>query len=182
MSYRFLVLGLLFVFASATLAQPVDSQRVSEGQRLFEKSCTACHGQNAQGGRGPDLTGKLRRGSLESEIVDNIISGIAGTQMPPFPMPVDDARAIVAYLRSLSAGGPDLAVTGDASAGQQLFFGAADCGRCHMYRGQGGRLGPDLTRIGEAQTVRELQAAISKPHKDLTRGFETVEVRMKDGS
>ena len=182
MSYRFLALGLLFAAAPAALAQPVDSQRVSEGQRLFERSCTACHGQNAQGGRGPDLTGKLHRGSLESEIVDNIINGIAGTQMPPFPMPAENARAIVAYLRSLQTGGPDLAVTGDASAGQQLFFGAAGCGRCHMYRGQGGRLGPDLSRIGEAQTVRELQAAISRPHKELARGFETIEVRMKDGS
>ena len=68
---------------------------------MFESSCTACHGQNAKGGRGPDLTGKLSHGSLESEMVDNIVGGIAGTQMPAFPMPPENARAIVAYLRSL---------------------------------------------------------------------------------
>jgi PQQ-dependent dehydrogenase (methanol/ethanol family) len=182
MSLRFLVIALMLGAAAAALAQPADSQRIQEGGRLFARSCTACHGQNAKGGRGPDLTGKLNRGSLESEIVDNITNGIPGTQMPAFPMPVESARAIVAYLRSLSAGGPDLAVTGDASAGQQLFFGADGCSRCHAYRGQGGRLGPDLSRIGEARTVRELQAAISQPHKDLVRGFETIEVRMKNGA
>jgi cytochrome c oxidase cbb3-type subunit III len=182
MSLRFLVIGLMLGASAAALAQPADSQRVEEGRRLFARSCTACHGQNAKGGRGPDLTGKLNRGSLESEIVDNITNGIPGTQMPAFPMPVESARAIVAYLRSLSAGGPDPAVTGDASAGQQLFFGAGGCSRCHTYRGQGGRLGPDLSRIGEARTVRELQAALLQPHKDLARGFETIEVRMKNGA
>src|ERR1700688_2538582 len=103
-SARFLLVGLL-VTSGPVLAQPQVAARVAEGQRLFETSCTACHGQNAKGGRGPDLTGKLSRGSLESEMVDNIVGGISGTQMPAFPMSAESARAIVAYLRSLSAGG-----------------------------------------------------------------------------
>ena len=178
----FLLLTLLLTSAPAALAQAPDTTRIAAGQRLFETSCTACHGQNAKGGRGPDLTGNLNRGSLESEIIDNIVSGIAGTQMPAFPMPAENARAIVVYLRSLREGGPDLPLTGNAAGGQQLFFGTAGCSRCHMYRGQGGRLGPDLSRIGEARSARELQAAISQPHRELARGFETVEVRMPDGS
>jgi alcohol dehydrogenase (cytochrome c) len=181
-SSGYLLLGLLLTSAPPALAQAPDASRIAAGQRLFDASCTACHGQNAKGARGPDLTGKLNHGSLESEMVDNIVGGIAGTQMPPFPMPVEDARAIVAYLRSLREGGPDLPVTGNASGGQQLFFGSAGCSRCHMYRGQGGRLGPDLTRIGEARSAREIQTAISQPHRELVRGFETVEVRMRDGS
>jgi cytochrome c oxidase cbb3-type subunit 3 len=180
-SSRLLVFAILFAGAGAVLAQQADFRRIEEGRRLFEKSCTACHGQNARGGRGPDLTGKLSRGALESEIVQNIIGGIPGTQMPAFPMAVEDARAIVAYLWSLRAGGPDLPVTGSAANGQRLFFGQAGCSRCHMYRGQGGRLGPDLTGIGEAKTVRELQRTISEPHRELTRGFETIEVRLRDG-
>ncbi len=173
---------LLVAIAPLALAQTADVSQVAEGQRLFESSCTACHGQNAKGGRGPDLTGRLRRGSLESEMADNIVGGIAGTQMPAFPMPPQNVRAIVAYLRSLRAGGPDLQVTGNAASGQQLFFGSAGCSRCHMYQGQGGRLGPDLSRIGEARTARELQEAIAQPHRELLRGFETVEVRLKNGN
>ena len=177
-----LVFGLLFMCEPAALAQSPDATRIAEGQRLFETSCAACHGQNAKGGRGPDLTGTLNRGSLESEMAGNIVGGIAGTQMPAFPMPPQNARAIVAYLRSLRAGEPDLPVTGNVAGGQQLFFGAARCGGCHMYQGQGGRLGPDLSRIGEARSARELHRAIAQPHRELARGFETVEVRLRNGS
>src|SRR5277367_5216797 len=151
-----LLLPFLVTCASVPAQTQVPAQ-IAEGQRLFEASCTACHGQNAKGGRGPDLTGKLNRGSLESEIVDNIVGGIAGTQMPAFPMAAENARAIVAYLRSLRGGGPEVPVTGNAARGEQLFFGAAGCSRCHMYRGQGGRLGPDLSRIGEARSAQELR-------------------------
>jgi PQQ-dependent dehydrogenase (methanol/ethanol family) len=166
--------------AGLASAQQPDAA-AERGRQLFEKACTACHGQNANGGRGPNLTGKLNRGALESEIVQNIVAGIPGTQMPAFPMPVENARAIVAYLRSLREGGPDLPVTGDAAAGQQLFFGTARCSKCHMYQGQGGRLGPDLSRTGEARTVRELQRILAQPHQEQVRGFETVEVRLRDG-
>ena len=174
-------IGLLLV-AQIGLAQTPDTDRVAAGQRLFETNCAACHGQNAKGGRGPNLTGRLRHGSLESEMADNITGGIPGTQMPAFPMPAENARAIVAYLRSLSAGGPDLPISGNAANGQQMFFGAGKCSSCHMYQGHGGRLGPDLSRIGEARTARQLQAAMAQPHREQLRGFETVEVRLRDGS
>ena len=174
-------IGLLFV-AQMGLAQTPDTERVAAGQRLFETNCTACHGQNAKGGRGPNLTGRLRHGSLESEMADNITAGIAGTQMPAFPMPAENARAIVAYLRSLSAGGPDLPIAGNTANGQQVFFGAGKCSSCHMYQGHGGRLGPDLSRIGEARTARQLQAAIAQPHREQMHGFESVEIRLRDGS
>ena len=171
-----------FLAAIAGLASAQQPDAAAErGRQLFEKACTACHGQNANGGRGPNLTGKLNRGALESEIVQNIVAGIPGTQMPAFPMPLENARSIVAYLRSLKEGGPDLSVTGDPAAGQQLFFGTARCSKCHMYRGQGGRLGPDLSRTGEARTVRELQRILAQPHQEQVRGFETVEVRLRDG-
>ena len=179
MSRRFLIPALLVVLAGLASAQ--EPHAADQGRQLFEKACTACHGQNAKGGRGPNLTGKLNRGALESEIVQNIVAGIPGTQMPAFPMPLENARSIVAYLRSLKEGGPDIPVTGDAAAGQQLFFGTARCGKGHMYRGQGGRLGPDLSRTGEARTVRELQRILSQPHQEQVQGFETVEVRLRGG-
>jgi PQQ-dependent dehydrogenase (methanol/ethanol family) len=174
--------SILFVLSTTALcAQSQNAAQIAEGQRLFEASCASCHGQNAKGGRGPDLTGNLNHGSLESEMVENIVGGIAGTQMPAFPMPAEQARSIVAYLRSLRPGGPDVPLTGNPDRGLALFFAVAGCSRCHMYRGQGGHLGPDLSRIGEARTARELQLAIAQPHRELARGFETVEVRLQSG-
>ena len=121
MFVRSCAIGVLF-FAQIGLAQAPDAERVAPGQRLFETNCTACHGQNAKGGRGPNLTGRLRHGSLESEMADNITGGIPGTQMPAFPMSPENVRAIVAYLRSLSEGGPDLAIAGNTASGQQVVF------------------------------------------------------------
>ncbi|MDQ6698679.1 MAG: c-type cytochrome, partial [Acidobacteriota bacterium] len=181
MSVKYFSPALLMVAASSLIAQHVDADRTAEGRRLFEKACTSCHGQNAKGGRGPDLTGRFHRGALESEIMQNIMSGVAGTEMPAFPMPEEEARSIVAYLKSLSAAGPDLPITGNAVNGQRLFFAEAGCVRCHMYRGEGGRLGPDLSRAGEAKSVRELRAAITQPHKDLVHGFETMAVTLRSG-
>jgi mono/diheme cytochrome c family protein len=57
--------------------------------------------------------------------------------MPAFPMPEEDAKAGVAYLRSLEGSKLETAVTGDARAGAALFFGAAGCGNCHMVQGRG---------------------------------------------
>src|SRR5581483_2829404 len=168
--FTFAALALLS-FALPAQGQHATPDRIAQGRKLFEQNCTACHGQNAKGGRGSDLTGRLQHGATENEIVDNITHGIAGTEMPGFPLSPEDARAIAAYLRSLRASASDLPITGDAVRGEADFFGAAGCSGCHMYGGRGGRLGPDLSQERDARTVRELTGAISQPHKQLARGF-----------
>src|SRR5205085_6267736 len=105
-----------------------------EFSRRAEKSCTACHGGNAKGGRAPDLTsGRWRSGGSDAEVIRNITRGIPGTEMPAFPMPDREAGQIVAYLRSLTRGAPEAPGKGDAVAGRTLFFGEAGCSRCHMF-------------------------------------------------
>ncbi len=165
--------------AAALLAQPDDH---AAGRRLFQRSCTGCHGENAKGGRAPDLTsGNFRWGGADADLIRVIQKGIPGTLMPPCPMPDDEARAIVAYLRSLKAAGPEEKISGDAESGRGLFFGAAQCSRCHMYAGEGGRLGPDLTAIRGERKPAELRAAILDPSQSLRPGFETAEVKFADG-
>jgi len=96
-------------------------------------------------------------------------------------MPEDEGRAIVVWLRSLRSAGPEEQVTGDPRAGRALFFGSAGCSQCHMFGGQGGRLGPDLSRIGEEKHVGELKEAITKPDASLRDGYQTAEVRTAGG-
>src|SRR6266481_792927 len=135
----------LSVMLLVAQAQAQNPARIEMGHKLFQKNCSACHGSEAKGGRGPDLTtGRWKSGSSDADILRNILTGIAGTQMPAFPMPEDEARAIVVWLRSLRSAGPEEQVTGDPHAGRVLFFGSAGCSHCHMFGGQGGRLGPDL--------------------------------------
>src|SRR5260370_15729873 len=137
-----------FLSASLLLSQAPAGADVSAGQRLFQKSCTSCHGGNAKGGRGPDLTtGDWRWGGSNSAILPNILSGIPNTPMPAFPMPAADAELVVAYLRSLESNAPDEKLTGHSDAGRKLFFGPAKCSQCPMFGGAGGRPGPDLSEI-----------------------------------
>jgi len=160
-----------------------ETSRVDSGRALFQKTCSACHGSEAKGGRGPDLTtGRWKWGSSGADILRNILTGIPGTQMPAFAMPESDGRAIVAWLRSLRNVDPDERFTGDARAGRTLFFGAAGCSRCHMFGAQGGRLGPNLSYIGEEKNAAELKKAITDPNESLREGYQTAEVRTGDGT
>ena len=155
-------------------AQHPAATSAEAGRVLFQKKCASCHGENAKGGRAPDLTtGNWRHGGSDEEIIRNITEGIPDTQMPPFPMPRDEAQFIIVFLRGGKAAEP---VTGDSAAGEQLFFGTAECSRCHMVSGRGGRLGPDLSQIRNERKPSELRKAIENPDETLRESFETVEV------
>ena len=84
------------------------------------------------------------------------MQGIPGTDMPGAQIgdaTPDQVWAVIAYLRTLS--GP--ASEEDTRATRRtanLFWGKATCGQCHMVRGRGGRLGPDLSRIGSLARER----------------------------
>ena len=175
--------GLLILLPALPVAgQALQASRVVTGHKLFQKTCSACHGAEAKGGRGPDLTtGRWKSGSTDAAILENILTGIPGTQMPAFPMQENDGRAIVAWLRSLRSVGPEDQVTGDPRAGRALFFGSAGCSRCHMFGAQGGRLGPNLSRTSEEKRVSELKKDITQPDANLSDGYRTAEVHTADG-
>ncbi|MSO23914.1 MAG: c-type cytochrome, partial [Acidobacteria bacterium] len=173
-------LSLLLISPIALLAQHPVATSAEAGRALFQKKCASCHGANAKGGRAPDLTtGSWRHGGTEEVLIRNITQGISGTQMPPFPMPREEAQAIITFLRS--GRGTEEPVTGDAGAGRQLFFGSGQCSRCHMVGGRGGRLGPDLSQIRNERKPSELRKAINTPDETLCESFETVEVEFPDG-
>jgi len=180
-----------------TFQKPVtaNSTQLKEGASLFRANCSPCHGLNAQGGgKGPDLTsGRWTHGSTDEAIFRTINQGVPGTQMPANNFEDSETRAIVAYLRSLSPSSkPDMA--GNRARGQQIFLGKGACSECHMVDGNGGRLGPDLTRVGAARSASYLVDSIRQPSKDLSEGmvdpnnhyanalvYDTVTVRTKAG-
>src|SRR6266849_4670809 len=181
MGFRLSSALLLFVSISILAAQGPED--VASGRELFQKFCTACHGGNAKGGRGPDLTsGRWRSGGSDADILRNILAGIPNTEMPAFPMRAREGEQIVAYLRSLGGTAPAETPKGDPVAGRALFFGSAGCGRCHMFGGQGGRLGPDLgLPMGGGRRPVNVREAILNPDESLRRNYETVEVRLSNG-
>jgi putative heme-binding domain-containing protein len=74
------------------------------------------------------------------------------------------------------------ATGGDAQRGRQVFLGAkATCAACHSVAGQGGQIGPDLTKIGAIRTDRDLLEAIVFPSASFVRGYEPYVITTKKG-
>ena len=172
-----------------------DPAAIREGASLFRANCSPCHGLNAKGGgRGPDLTsGRWTHGSSDAEIFRTITLGVPGTQMPANGFEDSEIWTIIAYLRSL-APSDHANTTGDPVKGEKLFRGNAGCAICHMVKGHGGLLGPDLTRVGASRSTAYLIESIRDPDKELSDGmldpnnhyglplvYDTVTVVLKDG-
>ena len=71
---------------------------------------------------------------------------------------------------------------GDIRHGQAVFnsTGAA-CSACHAIGYQGGKSGPDLTKIGQVRTRRDLLESIIFPSASFVRGYEPVLVVTESG-
>jgi cytochrome c oxidase cbb3-type subunit 3 len=180
------------------VANPVagDPAAIREGASLFRANCSPCHGLNAKGGgRGPDLTSaRWTHGSSDAEIFRTISQGVTGTQMPPNAFEDSEIWTIIAYLRSLAPSDHAKTTGGDPVRGEKLFTGSAGCAACHMVKGHGGLLGPDLTRVGASRSATYLIESIRDPDKELSDGmldpnnhyglplvYDTVTVVLKDG-
>ncbi len=159
-----------------------DAAAIKAGEESYKLVCSGCHGITAEGGRGPSLiTGRNVRRASDDALFDIIKNGVAGSDMPPSPLPDDKVWQITAYVRNLSAPAFKQIVEGDPVAGKAVYYGKAGCANCHMIRGEGGYLGPDLTNIGMTSNVLQIREGVLDPNKRFTPGFRPVLVTMKDG-
>ncbi|MEO8049175.1 MAG: c-type cytochrome, partial [Acidobacteriota bacterium] len=102
-----------------------------------------------------------------------------GTEMPSFSsLGREEIWRLVTSVRTLSVVTPVL--NGDPAAGEALFWGKGNCGRCHQIGSRGERLGPDLTRGGRRSTVQHLKQSIIDPNADITPGFAIITVETRD--
>jgi cytochrome c oxidase cbb3-type subunit III len=157
-------------------------EAIAAGKKLFRESCGACHGPDGGGGRGPNLSnGELVRALNDEKLFGVIKKGVPGTDMPPSTLGDDRIWEVAAFTRSLSAPAAETPQAGDAGAGEALFRVKGDCGRCHMIKGRGGFLGPDLSDAGMLHSVAQLREAITDPNAGSLIGYQWVTVKRKDG-
>jgi putative membrane-bound dehydrogenase-like protein len=72
--------------------------------------------------------------------------------------------------------------SGDVRRGRTVFFGrTAACSTCHLVNSEGGRIGPDLSKIGSIRTGRDLLEAVVFPSASFVRGYEPYAVATQDG-
>src|SRR5215468_3093719 len=115
-------------------ARPVPEDPVTRGSSLFQLRCSDCHGVDAKGVHGPDLTVLFANGATEDRVFQAIRRGVPGTEMPSSNAPDDEIRAIVAYLRTFVTA-PTGVVRADTAHGERVF--SASCSSCHRVNGRG---------------------------------------------
>src|SRR6476469_114768 len=68
-----------------------NAQAISNGGAMFRNRCAGCHGPDARGYVGPDLTGVWLAGNTDDHLFDIVRRGIPGTEMTPAaPLRVND--------------------------------------------------------------------------------------------
>jgi cytochrome c oxidase cbb3-type subunit III len=153
--------------APAATAKPEKKSgedQVAAGKQLFAQNCAACHGADATGGIGPDLTAKTFKFGRSDDAITTTIKGGRPGGMPAFgnQLSTDQIAALAAFIESLGeapgaaakpagtgsevpakSAEPGAKESGDqVAAGKQLF--AQKCAACHGADATGG-FGPDLT-------------------------------------
>ena len=154
---------------------------ISNGAAMFRNRCAGCHGPDAHGYLGPDLTSYWSAGGTDARMFDTVRRGVPGTEMPgadPQRVLDKDIWQTLAYIRTLSAV-PAAAPTGDAVSGERVF--RANCASCHRVNGRGGQLGPDLSRIGSARPRAGLSSKIRGTSDVIRPGYEPVTLVTRDG-
>lgn len=155
-----------------------DKAAIKSGLALYRVRCGDCHGLDATGYRGPDLTGIL--GGMPDERLFHLIrKGVPGTEMPVSNLPDHEVLTLIAYLRDLSSVAPPEKVIGNVENGARLF--ASQCASCHLVGDRGGRLGPDLSRVGAARSRAALIREIRTPSDWIPPAYETVTLVTSDG-
>lgn len=133
---KFLCVLFLWLVVSVTFAE-------SNGQDLYNKHCSACHGLTGNGGAGVPLSNHDFQTQVSNEFLRNTIRyGRPGRVMPAFSKLSDtEVDVIVAFVRGLASTKPlkhDRApVNGDIANGKKLFRN--NCASCHGSEGQGGK-------------------------------------------
>ena len=64
---------------------------------------------------------------------------------------------------------------------KEIYWGKGGCSACHRVDGKGGRLGPDLTRIGRSRSAAYLREAVLATDETIAEGYNRVTVITRDG-
>ncbi len=135
---------------------------VANGKRLYEATCSRCHGLDAGGSDGPSLQGAPER--LGDDAMGGIIrGGIPGTGMNGFgSLSADETGQVIGYLRTLGHTADAEIAKGDPAKGKTVYE-TSGCAGCHIISGEGGGVGPELTRVGAMRGPSYLLTTLVTP-------------------
>ena len=155
----------------------------SANAQEFASRCAPCHGSDGAGGeRGPNIVdGRRSRTQTRQALRDVIHNGIPESGMPAFPLPEATLNSIVDFVIGLRSPAADQKLPGDPEAGKRFFAGKGKCDSCHMIRGAGGVLGPDLSNLGGSRRLAFIAQSLREPGVIIAPGYTLVTVHLKNG-
>jgi putative membrane-bound dehydrogenase-like protein len=119
----------------------------------------------------------LSPGALRSAVRNYpaAVQDVASALLKKIDVGAEEQKKHLTDLQSLLNGG-------DADKGRVVFFGARTvCSTCHTVNGQGGRVGPELSKIGSIRAPTDLLESVVYPSATIVRGYETYIVQTKEG-
>ncbi len=158
-----------------------NAEAIRAGMGMYRVRCADCHGMDARGIRAPDLSQVWASGRTDDGLFRTIRTGVSGSEMPAVGIRTtdEDVWKILAYVRTLAAAAPTDPPRGNAENGERIF--RANCASCHRINGRGGRLGPDLSRVGAARTRVALTRQIRGAVEGFRPGYEPVTLTTRGG-
>jgi putative heme-binding domain-containing protein len=159
-----------------------NADAITAGMGAYRVRCADCHGMDARGIRGPDISQVWAKGRTDPALFSTIRTGVPNTEMPAHPAPRTsdmDIWRILAYLKTIAPTAAEGPSAGNAVAGESLFAG--NCIGCHRVGDRGGNLGPDLTRIGVARARAAMARQIRGDVTDFRTGYEPVTLTTPKG-
>lgn len=155
---------------------------IDAGSRYYGNFCSGCHGAEGNAMQNANLSrGTFRRATNDEELSRIILNGLPGTPMPPAAFKPEQVTQIVAFLRAFPSIRARQTTTGDAVNGKVLFEGKGACLDCHRVSGRGGRLGPDLSDIGELRRPADIEQSVVDPGAAIASQNRVVTVATRDG-
>jgi cytochrome c oxidase cbb3-type subunit 3 len=135
---------------------------IAAGKELYEATCSKCHGLDGGGSDGPSLQGAPQR--LGDQATGDIIrGGIPGTGMNGFgSLSADETGQVIGYLRTLGNTADMEVAKGDPAKGKAVYD-SSGCTACHIISGEGGGVGPELTRVGSMRGPSYLRTTLLTP-------------------
>lgn len=95
--------------AADLLAAAAKPDVVAKGEARFTKTCAPCHGAQAQGLIGPNLTDdRWIHGGQVEQVFQSIVKGWPAKGMPPWgrAIPPEEIAALTSYIRSIQGSNP----------------------------------------------------------------------------
>jgi len=163
-------LGVLLIATSlAVKAQDAPGDLTHQGEVVFAKNCSFCHGEAGSGRNAP----KLSERGFDGQHIEQVIAfGVKDTAMAAWGQILDpqELASVVTYIKSLNGiAGPagsntPLVLSGDASHGRDLFRdatrGLSACSNCHAIEGKGVNIAPLGTQFpSSASALRNAATA-----------------------